>query len=61
MCQTLTTWVTNKQCRQHKGACHLNVLRGKQHLSPVHPVAKTPPTRENRMMGVCPRNRSKPR
>ena len=29
-----------KQNCQHKGANHLNVLRGKQHLFPVKPIGK---------------------
>ena len=41
MCQTRTTWVKNKN-RQQEGACHLYVLRGEQHLSPVQAIRKDP-------------------
>ena len=39
MCQTWTTWVDEQKCQQ-EGACHLYVLRGEQHLSPVQAIGE---------------------
>ncbi len=41
MCQTLD-YMGKEQERQQKGACHLDVLGGEQHLSPVQAIRKDP-------------------